>query len=167
MDEEFTTTLRLDTGAYSFRFEKLAFNRPLVSAAFDPPPDAAWFEWDMEAPSEKIEDIRKYSNFPILEPQDPRGLERTKAIWPKTDIAPVLDFVYERGPFFASVAELKDDSTADPFARGVDVDLGDTKGRLAGFGWMSILWFSRSGVAVVIISNLPYQDLMAFARSLH
>src|SRR5581483_788370 len=30
MDDEFTTTLRLDAGTYSFRFDEVAFNRPLT-----------------------------------------------------------------------------------------------------------------------------------------
>ena len=136
LDEEFTTTLRLDSGTFSFRFDEVAFNRPLVSPPFDPPADAVWFEWDMGAPSVTMEELHEFAHFPILEPRDSRGLERTRSIWPKTDVAPVLALYYEKGPFYASVAELKDDGAFDPRARGVDVDLGDTKGRLAGIGWM-------------------------------
>ncbi len=166
MDDEFTTTLRLDAGQFSFKFDQVAFNRPLVTEDWVPPPDAAWFEWDMAAASVPMREIREFTDFKVLEPGPDCDLERTKVIWPRTDVAPILALYYERGPFYASVAQLKDDGAADPLARGVDVDLGDTKGRLAGIGWMSILWFSRGGVSVVIISNLPLHELLSFARSL-
>ncbi|MEZ0228112.1 MAG: outer membrane lipoprotein carrier protein LolA [Planctomycetota bacterium] len=166
MDDEFTTTLRLDAGDFSFKFEEVSFNRPLVTPDFDPPPEAAWFEWDMAAPSVSMEEVKQFTDFKILEPGDDCGLERTKTVWPRTDVAPIIALYYERGPFYASVAEIKDEGFADPKARGVDVDLGDTKGRLAGIGWMSILWFSRAGVQVTVISNLPLHELVAFGKSL-
>lgn len=166
MDDEFTTTLRLEAGSFSFRFDEVAFNRPLERLTFEPPADAAFFEWDMAAPSVGIDEVRRYTRFPLLEPLDARGLERQKVIWSATDVAPVLALVYEKGPFFASIAENKDEGFRDPQARGIDVDLGGTKARLASIGTLGVLSFTLSGVQVTIVSNLPLHDLLPFARSL-
>lgn len=166
-DDEFTTTLRVDAGSYSFRFDEVAFNRPTERPRFDPPDETVWFEWDMAAPSVPVEEVKQYANFPLLEPDPELGLERTRIVWSKTDLAPVIALVYERGPFYASVAENKDEGFRDKAARGLDVDLGDgTKGRLAAVGALGVLWFSRGGVQVTIMSNLPHHELLTFARSL-
>ncbi len=172
MDEEFSLPLRveapLDGGArYSFRFEQVAFNRPMERPDFEPPPGSSWLEWDMAASAMTIDEVKHYADFELLEPQaPPLGLERTKIVWAATDVVPLFTMVYESGPFYASIAECRDQSYRDPRARGLRLALGGRDYRLAAVGSMSFVDFVEKGVLVTIVSNLPPVELLALAQSL-
>jgi len=167
LDDEFTIPLRIELGSlYGSRMEKIVFNRPHDPIVFEPRENAVWFEFDMAAPSLSHEEAEHFADFPLLEPRGENPYTRTQILRSGNESLPVVSFVYERGPFVASVTETMDRGYVDPGLRGILVDLGDTKGRLSFAGASTVIVFVRKGVAVSILTNLPSQEAVRFARSL-
>jgi hypothetical protein len=167
LDEEFSIPLGVTLGnVYASRFEQVVFNRGQEPIAFEPPPGATWFEFDMADPPLSRDAAVHFADFGLLEPRSETDLARTRILRARTESLPIVTLVYERGPFFASVTETQDRGYVDPGLRGIDVDLGGATGRLSFAGTACVIVFARSGVAVSVVTNLPPHEAVAFARTL-
>lgn len=167
LDRDFTIPLKVELGSlYRSQIEEIAFNRPHDPVRFEPPTNALWFEYDMNAPSLTEEEVDHFADFPILEPREAGDFARTKIMRTGNEGLPVISLVYEKGPFLTSVTETMDRGFVDPGLRGVLVDLGEVKGRLSFAAGSTVIVFVKKGVAVSILTTLPSQEAVRFARTL-
>ena len=93
-------------------------------------------------------------------------LSLKKIVRASTNVLPMVCFVYERWPYYATVSQLRDLKLADPKALGVPLDLDGDAARVTFVGDTTVLSFVRGGVAVTVFTNLPPSLAVRFARSL-
>src|SRR5581483_862741 len=102
---------------YSMRFESVRCFEPPEgdrALAWQPPEAASWLDWDLEGPRLSLDEARKLADFAVLEPAaDVAGLALARVQQANPKLVPVLALVYERGPYYASVAEQKDRGLGD------------------------------------------------------
>ncbi|HZU95347.1 MAG TPA: hypothetical protein VFF73_01470, partial [Planctomycetota bacterium] len=167
LDDEYSIPLKVVMGSlYASCFEKLTINGPAAPLRYVPPENAMWFDIDMAKPLTPAE-AEKFADFDPLVPHVATDMSLTKILRTKQDGLPVLTFVYERGPFVASITESMDRGYVDPGLRGIPVEIArDVKGRLQFCGTASALVFVRQGVAVSLLTNLPPHLALELARTL-
>ena len=113
------------------------------------------------------DEAEKFADFDPLVPHTSTNMSLSKILRTKQDGLPVLTFVYEKGPFVASITETMDRGYVDPGLRGIPVEIArDVKGRLSFCGAATALVFVRQGVAVSMLTTLPPHLALDLARTL-
>jgi outer membrane lipoprotein-sorting protein len=147
---------------YAMEYDAIDFETAVPAAAFDFhfPEAATVLEWDLSEEGRPLEEARQTAGFPLLVP---RG-HRVEKVLTDARVVPAATLVMDERPQWASLTEVRQLVPTVP-PTGKRVRVGDADGYLNFVGSYTTLTWVKQGIALTLVSNLDYTDVLELAGS--
>lgn len=168
MDARYALPLRLELREaagrpwYEMEYEQLEYDVPLSRGAFafEFPAGATVLDWDFASEGVSLEEAQRQVGFPLLAPE---GRHVAKVLV-DTSVAPVATLVMNDGARWLTLTESRRAVPVVP-PTGKPVQVGEATGYLDFLGSYSTLSWEQGQTRLTLVSNLPYDEVIAVAGS--
>ncbi len=169
VDQEHAIPLRLEIfegpgkAWYEMEYDNLDFDVPVASDTFalQFPADATGMDVDFSGPGVSVEEAQRELDFPLVLPAH---LDVQKVLTNRT-VVPMATVLMGDGVHWISLTEARQGIDAMP-STGKRVRVGAAEGSLDFLGSYTTLSWAQRGVALTLVSNLAYPEVLELAATL-
>ncbi len=136
-----------------------------VSFELDFPEGTRIYDWDLATPGMTPEEMDRVGFDVLLPERLPMDLTVDKII--QHPELPVVNVLMGSGARWVSLTESRHRGGPLPANGGMPVQIGDHQGSLELVGgWSTVSW-ALGNTALILVGNLPYQEMLTLAGSVH